>query len=226
MSVLKLNSDNQFIRSFKGYPTNIFVYDYMDDPNVFEMIHASNSRWSSPTAVGPTITASYKALEVSGVTIGGDKLTELAKDLTLTDRNGQTFHLIVNRQGLCFVYVASQPIMRLRINDRFGWSKYGVKPRISTVWSVWDMSSGAVLVAPPANDGTAAGGGEKYSALNESWKKVVEEKEKVMEEKERVMKEKEKVTEEKESLLRKSLEEKEKEVIALKAVVTTLSGDY
>ncbi|CAL1363666.1 unnamed protein product [Linum trigynum] len=41
MSVLKLNSYNQFIRTLKGDLHNIFVYDYMDDPNVFEMIHAS-----------------------------------------------------------------------------------------------------------------------------------------------------------------------------------------
>ncbi|CAI0396621.1 unnamed protein product [Linum tenue] len=181
----------------------------MDDPNVFAMIHASDSRWNLPTAVGHP--AAFKALEVCGVTIGGEKLKELAKDLTLTDPStGQTFHLIVNRQGLCFVYVASQPIVRLRINDHFGWSKYGVKPRISTIWSVWDMSNGAVLVAPPTED-DAADGGDKYSALNESWKKVVEEKEKVREEKE--------------SLLRKSLAEKEREVIALKAVVKALSSD-
>ncbi|CAL1363664.1 unnamed protein product [Linum trigynum] len=207
MSAFKLQSDNQFLRTHKGHPDVVFVYEYMDDPNVFETIHASDSRWNAPSAVGHPA-----ALEVFGVTIGGAKLKELAKDLTLTDPStGQTFHLIVNRQGLCFVYVASQPIVRLRINDHFGWSKYGVKPRISTIWSVWDMSNGAVLVAPPPTEDDAADGGEKYSALNESWKKVLEEKDKWMEEKE--------------SLLRKSLAEKEKEVIALKAVVKALSSD-
>ncbi|CAN0879784.1 hypothetical protein LINGRAHAP2_LOCUS13288 [Linum grandiflorum] len=136
------------------------------------MIRASNSRWKFLAKVGPH-SASFTELENLGVRIRSNQLTQLVNDLTLTDVGGQTFHLIVNRQGLCFLYVNSPPssIMRLRISDYFGWSKYGVNVgQASVVWDRWDMSSGAVLV----------------SASNEdSLKKLVEMKDKALEGKDR-----------------------------------------
>ncbi|CAN0879773.1 hypothetical protein LINGRAHAP2_LOCUS13283 [Linum grandiflorum] len=166
MAVFKLSSDKHFLRTFKGDPA-IYVFEYRDDPNTFDMIRASNSRWTQLAKVAPN-SVLFNELEVLGVTIRSNQLTQLANDLTLTDVGGQTFHLIVNRQGLCFVYVNSPySIMRLRVNDYFGWSKYGVNVgQASVVWDRWDMNSGGVLV----------------SASNEDLlKKLVEEKDKALE---------------------------------------------
>ncbi|CAI0396487.1 unnamed protein product [Linum tenue] len=202
MSVFRLEFDNQFLLTFLGDP-DIHVFEYTDDPNVFEMIYdRDDSRWLTGITVGRSPAASFRALEVFGVTIGGNKLKQLAKDLTLVDENGQPFHLLVNRQGLCFLRVRSQSIVRLRINDHFGWSKYGVNPQISTIWSIWDMNNGAVLVAPPANLG------EEGIDVDEK-KKLLEEKEKLLEEKNKLME--------------KMLEEKEKEVVSLKAALNALT---
>ncbi|CAI0473774.1 unnamed protein product [Linum tenue] len=208
MSAFKLQNDNQFVRTVDGSP-DIHVVEYMDDLNAFDLIHVSSSRWRDSIAVGPSAGARFKKLEVHGVTIQGSRLEELVKDLTWVDPNGRRFFPVVNRQGLCLVYVGCEPIKRVRINDHFGWSKYGVKPVISTIWSIWDMSSGAVLVAPPiAQGGDEGDDGSRYSVLYESsWKKIVEEKDKT------------------ESLLRKCLEEKEKENAALKAALKALSTD-
>ncbi|CAN0879783.1 hypothetical protein LINGRAHAP2_LOCUS13287 [Linum grandiflorum] len=171
MAVFKLSSDKQFLRTFKG-STDIYVFEYLNDPNTFDMIRASNAPWKQLALVSPTSTT-FNALEVQDVTIRSDQLTQLANDLTLTDAGGQTFQLIVNRQGLCFVYVnsPSSSIMRLRVSDYFGWSKYGVSVgQASVVWDRWDMHSGAVLV----------------SASNEDLlKKLVEEKDKALEGKNR-----------------------------------------
>ncbi|CAN0879781.1 hypothetical protein LINGRAHAP2_LOCUS13285 [Linum grandiflorum] len=158
MAVFKLSSDKHFLRTFKGDPA-VHVFEYLDDPNAFDVIRASNSRWTPVAKVAPD-SVSFNELEVQGVTIRSDQLTQLANDLTLTaEDGGQTFHLIVNRQGLCFLYVdspsSSSSIMRLRVNDYFGWSKYGVNPnggQAGVVWNRWDMSSGAVLV--PAGSGS------------------------------------------------------------------------
>ncbi|CAN1142327.1 hypothetical protein LINPERPRIM_LOCUS25970 [Linum perenne] len=159
MAVFKLESDKQFLRTFKGDP-DIYVFEYLDDPNVFEMIRASDSSWRWIARVGHSPAASFTELEVLGVRIRSNQLAQLANDLTLTDHAGQTFHLIVNRQGLCFLYVNSpSSIMRLRINDYFGWSR-----------NRWDMSSGAVLVSS-ASDGYL--------------KKLVEEKDKQLEAKDK-----------------------------------------
>ncbi|CAI0396620.1 unnamed protein product [Linum tenue] len=114
-SVYHLKSDNEFIRTSKGYPY-ILVYDYLDDPYLSDVIHANSSRFEPLAVVGRRSSAApYKALDVLGVTIHGDKLEELMEDLTLVDQTGQTFHLLVNRRGLCLLYVGSRRVMRLRI---------------------------------------------------------------------------------------------------------------
>ncbi|CAL1362839.1 unnamed protein product [Linum trigynum] len=219
MSVFKMDSDTYFIRDFVGQPTDLQVYDYTDQHTDFDMVRHSGSRWRQPTIVGLSTRAQFKALEVFGVTIGGDQLKELVKDLSFSNSAGQTFHFSVNRQGLCFLIVYSQPIVRLRINDRFGWSRYGVKPQLSSramLWSICDMSNGAVLVpVDQLQDGTAGG----KSVMHSCWNKLVEEKNKVIEEKEKLM-------EKTESLLTKSLEEKEKEVVSLKAALESLGRSY
>ncbi|CAI0407673.1 unnamed protein product, partial [Linum tenue] len=73
----------------------------------------------------------------------------LRNDLTLTAASdGQKFRLATNRNGICYLYVNSPSVKRLRVNDYFGWAKYGVKPPISTstIWNKCDMSTGATLV--------------------------------------------------------------------------------
>ncbi|CAL1363570.1 unnamed protein product [Linum trigynum] len=201
MSVFSLTSDDQFIRAKEGSPV-ISVYTFLDDLKDFGFIFRRTSkqqpRLSTSTRVGPTA-PKFKELEVLGVTIGGDRLKELIGDLVLPK---ESHYLMVNRQGLCLLHAGGPSVAWLRLNDRFGWFKYGVRPAVETgtIWSVWDMSSGAVLVAPPLGRGR---GGE------DTWEKVVEEKEKEMEAKE--------------SLLRETLEEKEKEVVALKAALNALT---
>ncbi|CAN1235613.1 hypothetical protein LINPERPRIM_LOCUS4558 [Linum perenne] len=92
----------------------------------------------------------YYVLEVNGVTFSREWVSTLANDLIITGKDGQKFHLMVNRQGLCLLDVSgdSGPVKWLRINDRFGWSKYGVKVLQggTVTWSVCDMHNGAVLV--------------------------------------------------------------------------------
>ncbi|CAL1385629.1 unnamed protein product [Linum trigynum] len=186
MVVFSLNSDKQFIQTHHPSPY-IHVYEYKGDPNVFEMIHAQDSSFRlPPTRIAVPLpplrgaVTEFDELEVFGVTIRGNQLVQLFNDLTLTHANGKTFPLLVNRQGLCFLEVGGQPVRRLRINDHFGWSKYGVAPRICTIWSIWDMNNGAVLVAPPVEEDGC------------------------------------------ESMLRKMLEERDKEVAALKTAMKAL----
>ncbi|CAN1176635.1 hypothetical protein LINPERHAP2_LOCUS32643, partial [Linum perenne] len=71
----------------------------------------------------------YCVLEVNDVTFSREWVSSLANNLFITGKDGQKFHLMVNRQGLCLLDVSgdSGPVKWLRINDRFGWSKYGVK---------------------------------------------------------------------------------------------------
>ncbi|CAI0396502.1 unnamed protein product [Linum tenue] len=202
MSVLKLLSNKQFItRDHRKECSDVEVVEYAGDPRDFGMVDLDARSWGHSSVVGPSAEAKFEALEVFGVTIGGEQLKELVEDLKVGCSKDESHYLMVNRQGLCLLHAGGPSIAWLRLNDRFGWSKYGVRPAIETgtIWSVWDMSSGAVLVAPPLG----RRGGE------DTWEKVVEEKEKEMEEKE--------------SLLRKTLEEKEKEVVSLRAALNALT---
>ncbi|CAN1163609.1 hypothetical protein LINPERPRIM_LOCUS32726, partial [Linum perenne] len=124
--------------------------------------------------IGSGIT--WTSLEVFGVTIEGITLLNLAKDLIYTDTStGRTIYPLVNRQGLCIMHVESNPVKRLRINDNFGWSRYGVKPPTHTMWSVCDMSNGFVL----------SDCGEESTC--DRLKNMIEEKDKLMEEKNKLM---------------------------------------
>ncbi|CAI0396530.1 unnamed protein product [Linum tenue] len=167
--------DQQFIRTFKGSRTiHVLEYKGEADPNAFEMVHAARSTaWKERAKVSADDASCYRKLKVLGVRIHGEQLGELADDLTITGSNGQTFHLMVNRRGLCFLEIDNEMgrVKRLRINDHFGWSKYGVRPETSTAWSVSDMDNGAVLVGPPT---------PTTSSSSSCWKKVQEEKDKLM----------------------------------------------
>ncbi|CAN0879770.1 hypothetical protein LINGRAHAP2_LOCUS13274 [Linum grandiflorum] len=208
MAVFKLSSDKHFLRTFKGDPA-IYVFEYRDDPNTFDMIRASNSRWTQLAKVAPN-SVLFNELEVLGVTIRSNQLTQLANDLTLTDVGGQTFHLIVNRQGLCFVYVNSPySIMRLRVNDYFGWSKYGVNVgQASVVWDRWDMNSGGVLIwnRSEMGSGITMVDVAELKRVEEEMRKELEEKEKEVD----VLKQLVERNKEVESMWKRSLEEKDK----------------
>ncbi|CAN1175548.1 hypothetical protein LINPERHAP2_LOCUS32000 [Linum perenne] len=115
-------------------------------------INAALYSWKLCATIGWDLysTTPYYALEVNGVTFLRGWVSTLANDLIITGKDGQKFHLMVNRQGLCFLDVSGDlgPVKWLRINDRFGWSKYGVKVLQggTVTWSVCDMHNGDVLV--------------------------------------------------------------------------------
>ncbi|CAL1363560.1 unnamed protein product [Linum trigynum] len=213
MSVFKLRSNKQFIRTLKESP-DIQVLEYAGDPLDFGMANLDALSWSPPSVVGPSAEATFDALEVFGVTIAGDQLKELVGDLKIScSRDDRKLCLAVNRQGLCFVAVNTVKGLRaMRVNDHFGWSKYGVVPEIGSddVWSVCDMGNGDVLMGPPTVDGSCGKDEDEDAKFCGVWKKVVEEKEKVMEKTE--------------ALLRKSIEEKEQEAASLKAALNALTS--
>ncbi|CAN1175602.1 hypothetical protein LINPERHAP2_LOCUS32037 [Linum perenne] len=213
MSAFNLESDNQFIGISDEDSDNITVFEYMGDPNDFQMVYASSSRWRKVATIGSS--QEFDALEVFGVTISDEKMEDLVNDLTFIDpTNDEPFYPLINRQGLCVLSLECGPVKRLRINDHFGWSKYGVvRPGgrvVSTVWNVCDMSNGVVLVDPPTMD--------------DDDKKLLEEKEKLLEDKEKLLEEKNKLMEKNESLLRMLFEEKVKEVASVKAILKAMSN--
>ncbi|CAL1363568.1 unnamed protein product [Linum trigynum] len=214
MSVLKLLSNKQFItRDHRKECSDVEVVEYAGDPRDFGMVDLDARSWGHSSVVGPSAEAKFEALEVFGVTIGGEQLKELIEDLKVgCSKDGRaSLCLAVNRQGLCFVAVNTVKGLRgLRVNDHFGWSKYGVVPEIGgdDVWSVCDMGNGDVLMGPPTVDGSC--GEDEDGKFCGVWKKVVEEKEKVMEKTE--------------ALLRKSIEEKEQEAASLKAALNALTS--
>ncbi|CAN1175590.1 hypothetical protein LINPERHAP2_LOCUS32028 [Linum perenne] len=153
--VYSLNSDNEFIRAgYKAKDKSVIlqVYKYKTGggsvPNDLEMpMNGAVYTFELWESIG---TGFYEELKVHGVTFSKEWVSSLANDLIVTGKDGQKFHLMVNRQGLCLLDVSgdSGPVKWLRINDRFGWSKYGVKMLQggNVNWSVCDMHNGAVLV--------------------------------------------------------------------------------
>ncbi|CAI0546728.1 unnamed protein product [Linum tenue] len=97
---------------------------------------------SSRVRVGP-LEQQYKALQVFGATVKGYQFIVLVNDL-IKMRGGSSatgFNVFVNRIGLCIISrVNGGGGGALRINDLFGWSKYGVKlPRdVGTGYTAWD----------------------------------------------------------------------------------------
>ncbi|CAN0928183.1 hypothetical protein LINGRAHAP2_LOCUS36319 [Linum grandiflorum] len=141
--VYRLQSDNDFIRAtaadqrifanpeqkyFSPYLGVVSVYRYnaggSGDQNLaVEMpMNAPLYTWTHLASIGTT--ATYKQLEVNGVTFPNQWLSYLAGDLTPVGKDGQKFTLMVNRQGLCIIDISGDtgPMKWLRINDRFGWS--------------------------------------------------------------------------------------------------------
>ncbi|CAN1853613.1 hypothetical protein LINPERHAP1_LOCUS41095 [Linum perenne] len=149
-AVFSLTTDSHFVRTWTSLSSlDVFVHQITGDPYDIEIVRAKDFVIGESIQIGPSIDSNYKALEVHGVKIHGHLLTQLVNDLTLTAPDGQTFHLAVNRQGFCYLFVNSASMKRLRINDYFDWSKYGVKPQmvaIATIWNRCNMGSGVTIV--------------------------------------------------------------------------------
>ncbi|CAL1372985.1 unnamed protein product [Linum trigynum] len=148
--VFSLNSDNEFISPFMD--ALVAVLSYKGDVNDFRTIQGtdyySNDDWGTRVEVGPG--EEYEGIKLFGTTIVGDKFKQLVDELkSVEDR--ERIHFFVNRLGLCIVGRIGHPtISAMRINDYFGWSKYGVKlPQDVTKFTVWsraDMHSGETLI--------------------------------------------------------------------------------
>ncbi|CAN1729067.1 hypothetical protein LINPERHAP1_LOCUS479 [Linum perenne] len=93
---------------------------------------------------------SWSGLEVFGFTFSRQSLSNLVRDLTITDRNGKKSYILVNRQDLCFVEVDKNGWKTYtRAYGHFSWAKYGVVNPYDQ-HRVRDMSNGNVLVRPLA----------------------------------------------------------------------------
>ncbi|CAL1398975.1 unnamed protein product [Linum trigynum] len=152
-----LASDKQFIhtatkdeKTSAGKIVALYVSEYKGDQNGFDITRAGDDGWvgqlarvsNDPDQLRQGL-ATHEALEVNGVTIQGERLTELFNDLAVereADRAKKSY-LMTNRQGLCLVNVGGSTVKKVRVNDYFGWSKYGVKPAAGE-WKRVDMANG------------------------------------------------------------------------------------
>ncbi|CAN1134807.1 F-box/FBD/LRR-repeat protein At1g16930 [Linum perenne] len=150
-ALFELEYDKQFIMaSDTKEDHDVYAFEYSGDPNGFDMVRPGHN-WGVGVRVGNSGHAEFKALNVLGVVISGKQLTELSRDLILDGSvNNQTFCLSVNRLGHCLLIRIKTPTMvMLRINDYFGWSKYGLilpKGSPTNVWNKCDMFNGATIV--------------------------------------------------------------------------------
>ncbi|CAL1372978.1 unnamed protein product [Linum trigynum] len=211
MAVFHMSSDGYFVRTWPASSSaDVYVHDYTGDIYDPDLIRYKDSgRWrGGRIKIGPSGDAQFRALEVHGVVIEGNQLTQLFNDLSLTSSDGgQKFCLVANRNGLCFLYVNSPSVMRLRVNDYFGWAKYGVKPPISTstIWNKCDLSNGDTLVDIV----------QLLKNKEKEMQEMVKEKIKQLDEKEKEVSVMRKLVErnkEVESLWQKSMQEKEKQL--------------
>ncbi|CAN1228603.1 hypothetical protein LINGRAPRIM_LOCUS1307 [Linum grandiflorum] len=128
MAAFELVSDKQFIMASDTKDDHdIWAFEYPGDPTRWDIIRPGHN-WGVGVRVGNSEHAQFKSLKVLGVAIKGTQLTELARDLILDSKvDNQNFRLLVNRLGHCLLRKVNNPtIVMLRINDYFGWSKYGV----------------------------------------------------------------------------------------------------
>ncbi|CAN0926146.1 hypothetical protein LINGRAHAP2_LOCUS35166 [Linum grandiflorum] len=154
MAVFSLTSDDQFISAASVEA----VEEYSDIIAVKcpYVEGGSTVAWTFQGYIGPSHFSKFQALEVFGVTIKGDKFKELLKDLKFNGAKNVT--LSVNRLGQCYVYGIEHPSFAkpvIRLNDLFGWSKYGVNlpdgaVNHVNVWDKRDTYKDCVVVDVPA----------------------------------------------------------------------------
>ncbi|CAN1228595.1 hypothetical protein LINGRAPRIM_LOCUS1307 [Linum grandiflorum] len=181
MAAFELVSDKQFIMASDTKDDHdIWAFEYPGDPTRWDIIRPGHN-WGVGVRVGNSEHAQFKSLKVLGVAIKGTQLTELARDLILDSKvDNQNFRLLVNRLGHCLLRKVNNPtIVMLRINDYFGWSKYGVTLPAATPTNVlnkhdmynWDtvVDTRATMVAGEQANGEAK---ELRIKLAEKEKKV------------------------------------------------------
>ncbi|CAI0407679.1 unnamed protein product [Linum tenue] len=107
MDVFHMSSDGYFVRTCPpASSVDVYVIHYTGDiydPDL--ILYKESGRWrgSSRIKIGPSDDAQFRALEVHGVVIEGDQLTQLCNDLTLTASDGHKYCLLANRNGICYL---------------------------------------------------------------------------------------------------------------------------
>ncbi|CAL1398249.1 unnamed protein product [Linum trigynum] len=157
MAAFILKSDHQFVTPRTNADLLVFDFEHMGDMNTTAL--QTNERGAllakrPAVRVGPS-SEQHKALQVFGVTIDGEQLGGLARELSGIE-DGNNVYVYVNRLGLCVVTKINHPQTKsLRVNDCFGWSKYGVRvPRemickpttTTTLWNRLDMFNGETMM--------------------------------------------------------------------------------
>ncbi|CAI0407681.1 unnamed protein product [Linum tenue] len=87
MAVFHMSSDGYFVRTWPASSSaDVYVHDYTGDIYDPDLIRYKDSgRWrGGRIKIGPSGDAQFRALEVHGVVIEGNRLTQLWNDLTLT----------------------------------------------------------------------------------------------------------------------------------------------
>ncbi|CAN1235478.1 hypothetical protein LINPERPRIM_LOCUS4519 [Linum perenne] len=147
MTVFSMDSDKHFIRRNNNC-TGLLVYEYYESFDSFRYSDVGLSPGTmrllgNVSELG--FNHSWSGLEVFGVTFRGESLAALVRDLTITDIDGETSYLLVNRKNLCFMEVVEDRRKSYeRVYGDFSWSKYGV------VNPFRDTRNGAVSVRPLA----------------------------------------------------------------------------
>lgn len=133
----KLDSNFIFLRCADNVNIDAFELNPSASPS---LVKASD--WKLLVTIGPNL--HHDALEIFGVVINGLDFKNLAQELC-------SFRFIVNREGYC--YLNSSPVVDpsfglayFRLNDLFGWSKYGVKPNSTWIWNRCDILQGGALI--------------------------------------------------------------------------------
>ncbi|CAL1398252.1 unnamed protein product [Linum trigynum] len=155
MAAFILKSDNQFITpASSNADVLVYDFDHMGDMNTTLQINEKGALLPKRPAVrvGPS-SPQHKALQAFGVAIEGEQLGGLARELAGIE-DGNNVYVYVNRLGLCIITKINHPSVKaMRINDYFGWSKYGVRvPRemicksTTTLWNRLDMFTGETMM--------------------------------------------------------------------------------
>ncbi|CAN0862854.1 hypothetical protein LINGRAHAP2_LOCUS8569 [Linum grandiflorum] len=177
----------------------------------------SGDNWKIVAAVEAAAarTEICRAVEIFGKVVEGASLDKLCQDLL----NSQ---VLVNRDGYQVRYLGADGGVNggegfeignnylMKLNNLFGWGKYGVKSpegRIGTVWNRYDVNAGEAVVDYAAAEVRAK---ETASELRE-WERRAAEKEEVLGHYKRIVEENKEVMKEMEmgkNWIKKVLEEK------------------
>ncbi|EEF44936.1 conserved hypothetical protein [Ricinus communis] len=138
MVVYKLDSNAIFLRCHDKAKLDLYELDAA----VSSSSIVKGTDWKHLASLEANL--QYDALEIFGVQINGLAFKNLGEEL-------YNLHVIVNREGFCYLNVSrivdpSVDLVYYRLNDLFGWSKYGVKPKILSIWNRSDIVNGGAIV--------------------------------------------------------------------------------